>query len=409
MHVLFLAPDTGIYNHRFVRALKAAGARVSAFGHAEPHALATELRGLLDHYDRLQSLFNVEELLGAVRRVTHLHPADRIETIDEPLIVPAARLRATLGLPGLTVEQATLCRDKAAMKERLREHGIPCARSALIAAASDAHRFAEEEGYPIILKPRDGFGTLSTYRAENAAELERALAALKPGDAGKSILAEEFIDGHEGFYDTITAAGGQRHDFIAHYYPTCLEAIQDRAIAPQIAVTNRVEAPGYQELRDVGARVVEALGLERTATHMEWFFGSKGLRVSEIGARPAGERIWDLHARANEFDVYAAWADATLNGRLSGTPSRRLAAGSVQVRPDRDGRFTGHSGLDEVVKACRDRVFEFDLPRPGTPTQGLDRGWLVNTWFRLVDPDYDRLRATMTFISRTVKSYARAD
>jgi hypothetical protein len=32
MHVLFLAPDTHVYNHGFLRALKALGAKVSAIG-----------------------------------------------------------------------------------------------------------------------------------------------------------------------------------------------------------------------------------------------------------------------------------------------------------------------------------------------------------------------------------------
>ena len=36
----------------------------------------------------------------------------------------------------------------------------------------------------------------------------------------------------------------------------------------------------------MGQRVIEALGIGTSATHMEWFFGPKGLRFSEIGCRP---------------------------------------------------------------------------------------------------------------------------
>lgn len=406
MHLLFLAPDTSIYNHRFLRALKAAGARVTAFGFQEVRELSEPARHLLDGYERIHNLLDAGELTAAARRVADRRAIDRVETIDEPLIGPAAVIRQALGLNGLTPEQAHLCRDKAAMKQTLRDHGIPCARSAIVASAEDARRFVEAEGFPVILKPRDGFGTLNTFRAESQADLDRALGALKPGDQGRTVLVEEFIDGHEGFYDTLTVNKAVAHDFIAHYYPGCLEALQQRSIAPQIAVTNRVEAPGYQELRSVGARVIEVLGLDRTATHMEWFYGSKGLRISEIGARPAGERIWDLHARANDFDIYGAWADVVLHERAGGTLNRRLAAGSVQVRPDRDGTIRRHEGVERVVESCGRAVYEFDLPRPGTPTQPLEKGWLANTWFRLTDPDYDRLRTMMTFIGQTVKSYA---
>src|SRR4030095_16582577 len=46
-------------------------------------------------------------------------------------------------------------------------------------------------------------------------------------------------------------------------------------------------------------------------------------------------------------------------------------------------------------------------PEPGTATKGLDKGWLVNTWFRLKHPDYDKLREFMTFPGEPVKADAR--
>ncbi len=406
MHVLFLAPETSVYNRRFVHALKRAGARVSALGHAPRAGLAPELARLLDHYAQARSLLDAPELLALARAAQGRGPFERIETIDEPLVGPAAELRAALGVPGLTPDQARLCRDKAAMKDALRAHGIPCAASTAVHERAAAHAFAEREGFPLVLKPRAGFGTLETYRCDAAPDLERALDRLQPGPA-RSIQVEEFIAGHEGFYDTLTAAGRVTHDFVGHYYPTCLAALQDRAISPQIACTNRLELPSYAELRATGQRVVTALGLTDTATHMEWFAGQKGLRISEIGARPAGERIWDLHAAANDFDVYASWASVVLHSRPAGHPSRRLAVGSVQIRPDRDGQYVGHAGLEEVERALGPAVLERSIPSPGTPTQPLEKGWHVNTWFRLRDPDYDRLRAMLDFVARTVRARAR--
>lgn len=407
MHVLFIAPDTNIYNQRFVEALKRAGATVSAVGHSPVDRLKPELKRVLDAYQPLRSLFDGNEVIAAARELNGKLRIDQIETVDEPLIGPAAHVRSVLGLPGLTPEQAKLCRDKQAMKELMRRHGVPCAASSAVSNESDVRAFIEREGYPIVLKPRDGFGTLHTYRVDDEKQLQVVLGKLKPGEPGRSLIAEEFIDGHEGFYDTVTVGGKPGHDFIAHYYPGCLEAIQDRRIAPQIACTNRVDESGYRELRRVGARLIEVLGIDRGATHMEWFFGSKGLKIGEIGVRPAGERIWDMHQAGNEFDLYSAWADAVLFGRHSGKPSRRYATGSVQVRPDRDGLYQHHLGLDEVRRLCGDHLIEFEVPDPGAPTQPMDKGWHVNTWFRLRHTDYDTLREMLTFIGNTVKAVAR--
>lgn len=48
---------------------------------------------------------------------------------------------------------------------------------------------------------------------------------------------------------------------------------------------------------------------------MEWFFGPKGLKFSEIGARPAGEKIWDMYRVANDFDVFEVMGAGALGRR----------------------------------------------------------------------------------------------
>ena len=47
---------------------------------------------------------------------------------------------------------------------------------------------------------------------------------------------------------------------------------------------------------------------------MEWFFGPKGLRFSEIGCRPPGVGQWDSYCAGNEFDLYREWALAVCHG-----------------------------------------------------------------------------------------------
>jgi biotin carboxylase len=400
MRVLFLAPDTHVYNHAFVRGLRGAGAQVCGIGPAaRPSAAVAEL---LDDYSACPNILSTDALLVAQQKLGNF---DRVETIDEPLVEAAASLRQALDLPGLTVETARLCRDKVAMKDLLRREGVPCAAAARIHTMTEALEFVEREGFPVVVKPVAGFGSLQTHVAKDTAQLRNVLAVMRPS-AERPVAVEEFIEGHEGFYDTITDDTGIRHDFAAHYYPGCLAANQDRRIAPQIAVTNRIDEQGYEELRQVGRRTIEILGLHGTATHMEWFFGPKGLKFSEIGARPAGEKIWDMYSRGNEFDVYAEWARAVIGQPTRERPSRRYAVGHVQVRPDRDGTYRGHSGLEEAFRRCGPHSYEHEVPQPGSRTRGLEKGWHVNTWFRLRHENYDTLRQMMTHIGNTVRAFA---
>lgn len=406
MHVLFLAPDTHPYNHGFLQGLRSCGVRVSAIGPAPAARLHPAARKLLDGYRPCPKLTDADALLQAARELGKPTAIDRVETIDEPLVEPAARLRERLGLPGLSVATARLCRDKVAMKAFLRERGIPCSRSTSVSSADEAHAFAEEVGFPLIVKPVAGFGSLDTHKVDDLPALDALLARLPLSEHRRAAL-EEFIEGHEGFVDTITDDRGVRHDFASHYYPGCLEAMQHRWISPQIAVTNRIDRDGYGEVREMARKVVDALGIRNSATHMEWFFGPKGLKFSEIGARPAGEKIWDMYRVGNDLPVYREWALALLGRPSESRPSRRLAVGSIQIRPSQDGSYTGHRGLDAARRRCSQWIYEQSVPVPGTPTKPLEKGWLVNTWFRLAHPDYDQLRQLMTFLGETVKADAR--
>lgn len=405
MNVLFVAPESQAYYREFVRGLKELGARVIGVGSKPPQALSPLLRPLLDEYIPLPNLYDPEMLLAAARKAGRRGPLDHVETADETLVVPTAQLREKVDCPGISEKTAVLCRDKAMMKDYLREKGVPVAASRACGSDAEVRSFVEEVGLPIILKPRAGFGSLNTHKVGTKAELEALLPNLRLGD-GRSMAAEEFIEGHEGFYDTIALDDTVGHEFISHYYPGCLEAVENRSVAPKVAVTNRLDSPGYEELMKVGRQVNEVLGLKRCATHMEWFFGPKGLKFSEIGARPAGERIWDMYRVANEFDVYREWAQAVLHGKTDQKPTRRFAAGSVQVRPTCDGKYVGHRGLREMQKRYGQWIYEQEIPPAGTPTAPLEKGFLTNTWFRAHHPDYDTLRKILDDLGETVKADA---
>jgi formate-dependent phosphoribosylglycinamide formyltransferase (GAR transformylase) len=293
------------------------------------------------------------------------------------------------------------------MKDALRTAGVPTAASVAADTADQVRAFADAVGYPLILKPRSGAGALDTTRVDNDTELAAALGAFG-GQGVQSIAVEEFVEGHEGFYDTLSVNGAASLDFVSHYYPNVLEAMRTRWISPQFVSTNRVDsATDYQELRDLGARVNEVLGIGTSATHMEWFFGPKGLRFSEIGCRPPGVGAWDLYSAGNDIDVYREWANAIVHGQVGARPSRQFATGIIALRPDRDGHIAGYSGVDEIQGRYGEWVIDAHLPNPGTPTQPVEAGYWANAYVRMRHPDYDTLRGMLDDVGRSVHVHAR--
>jgi phosphoribosylaminoimidazole carboxylase (NCAIR synthetase) len=402
MNVIFVEPGFPDNQRQFVRALHGIGARVTGIGERPRDWLDDEIRGGLVAYEQVTSVTDEQALHDAVRRVQAREWVDRLEATVEAHILPVARVREACTIPGISTRTAWLCRDKVAMKATLRAAGVPCAASAAVASAAEAHEFAAAVGFPLIVKPRAAAGAAGTYRAGSAAELDHVLRATGVAQ-GAAAAIEEFVEGHEGFYDTLTIDGRVAHDFISHYYPNVLEAMRTRWISPQIVATNRMDAPAYAELRALGRRVIEALGITTAATHMEWFFGPKGLRFSEIGCRPPGVGQWDVYCAANEFDLFREWALAVCHGRTERPPSRRYACGMIALRPDRDGRIAGYEGAEEIWRRFGDLIVAHHFPPPGTPTQPVEAGYMANAWVRMRHPDYDTVRAMLDDVGRTLQ------
>jgi hypothetical protein len=140
---------------------------------------------------------------------------------------------------------------------------------------------------------------------------------------------------------------------------------------------------------------------------MEWFFGPKGLKFSEIGCRPPGVGMWDVYCAANDADIYAEWAKAVVHGSGFTPLSRRYSAGMIALRPNQDGRIAGYQGLDEMRRRHGERIVREHFPTPGTPTQGVENGYHANAWLIARHPDFDELRRILNEIGETVQ--VRAD
>jgi len=406
MNIIFIEPSFPYNQKEFVRGLHQIGANVIGIGERPQEYLSDEVKSYLSHYVQVQSVVHEPSLLKAVKQIQNEVWVDRLEATVEAHIMAAARVREATGIPGTSERTAYLCRDKPAMKEALRKAGIPCAQSVRADNPDITREFAKQVGYPLIIKPPDGAGASATWKVSNAKELENVIIESSIAD-GVEVAIEEFIEGHEGYLDTLTIDGEVSHEFITHYYPNVLVAMRERWISPQMVTTNRIEAEGYSEVRQMARDVNRVLGIGTSATHMEWFAGPKGLKFSEIGCRPPGVGQWDVYNAANEFDIYLEWASALANGEPKKAPSRRYSAGMIALRPSCDGHITGYSGLETIQNDYGECIVASHLPDAGSETQAVEGGYMANAWMRVRHPDYDTLRHIMNTIGETVKVHAR--
>ena len=402
MHVLFIEPCFPRYQMKFIHALYEVGARVTGIGESPAHALPQNIKVRLHDYEQVSNVCDEHQLFQAVRRCQEREWVDRLEATIEAHILPAANVRKACTIPGTSVRTAFLCRDKPAMKQALRDAGIPCAQSTGASSPQDVLDFVHTAGFPVIIKPTDAAGAAGTFRAHDQASLAQAIRG-SGVDRGQVVAVEEFVEGHEGFYDTVSIEGRVAHEFMSHYYPNVLEGMRQRWISPQVITTNRIGAPDYGQVRELATEVHRVLGIGTSATHMEWFFGPKGLKFSEIGCRPPGVGMWDLYCAANDMDLYKEWAMAIVHGQTSQTASRQYAAGMIALRPDRDGHIHHIEGLDMIQQSFHPWIIDSHFPPPGAKTQPIEGGFWANGWMRIRHPDYGRLREILNFVGENVQ------
>ena len=160
-------------------------------------------------------------------------------------------------------------------------------------------------------------------------------------------------------------------------------------------------------MRELGRRVIEALGIETSATHMEWFYGPKGLKFSEIGCRPPGVGAWDLYSAANEVDVYREWAHVITHRAPEQPMTRHVCRrASSRCAPTATGRSRGYTGIDEIQSRYGEWIIDGHFPPVGHGTQPVEAGYMANAWVRLRHPDYDTARAMLDDVGRTIHVHA---
>ncbi len=377
--VVMLSPGFPAEMAYFTRALAASGARVIGLGDQPPSELPPAARDALAHYEHV-SLADEGAVFSALHGLAQHVRFDQVECLWEPYMILAARIRATFGLPGMTVEQTVPFRDKERMKQVLDAAGGRTPRHASTTTVAGVWEAAEQIGYPIIVKPIAGAGSADTYRVDSSAELTEVLPLLRHVS---EVSVEEFVDGEEFTFDTVCADGKILFENVMWYRPRPLQMRTHEWISPVSIALRDLSVPDLQGGRAMGADVLAALGFRTGFTHMEWYRTASGEAVfGEIAARPPGARVVDLMNYSTDGDLYVAWAEAVLHGQLRTQLHQRYNAGTVFKRAQGTGRITRIEGLDALRAAYGDDIVLVDLLPIGAPRRDwratlVSDGWIV--------------------------------
>ncbi|HKG13288.1 MAG TPA: ATP-grasp domain-containing protein [Pyrinomonadaceae bacterium] len=404
MYVLMISPGYPQEIPYFTRALACAGARVLGVSDQPEGDLPAEARGSLAGYLQVQSLWEEDAVVEAVRRWTSTITVDKVECLWEPGMILAARIREALGVAGMTVEETVPFRDKDKMKQVLNAAGVRTPRHALATTADECRDAAQRIGFPLIMKPVSGAGSADTYRVDDAAQLEETLPLL--GHLNE-VNVEEFIEGDEFTFDTVCVGGEVAYHSITMYRPCPLIARTVEWISPQIVMLRDVDSEEYARGREMGRAVLRALNFQTGFTHMEWFRKPDGEVVfGEIACRPPGARSVDVMNYASDTDLYAGWAEAVARGQFTQEVERRYNAVIIYKRAQGSGRIRRVEGLERLLSKYGEHVVVIDLLPHGSERRNWKQTLLADGYLIVRHPDLSRALEIADAVGTDLQLYA---
>jgi biotin carboxylase len=283
-------------------------------------------------------------------------------------VLAAAAIRAGFGLGGVDPTTAHRARDKPSMKTVARAAGIRCTDWVELDAGVGARDLVAALGLPLVLKQRTGSGTRGLLVARDEAAAAQALASLAPAERG-AWMAERFVVGTEMSIESFVLDGRVLLVNPTEYYVPAFA---------NIAPADLPEAEA-EEVSDLNARVLVALGIDRGMTHLELFRTADGPVFGEVAVRPPGGRIMRLLRRAYGFDPWDTVLRLELGERPALPERARRAAGVWMLHPGA-GRVAHVRGLVAARRmkgvcklVCRVRAGTRVSVREST---GSDVGWL---------------------------------
>lgn len=402
--ILLISPGYPAEMPHFTHGLAAIGATVLGVGDQPTDALPELVKRSLSGYLHVRSLWNAGSVAAELRDWLRGRELDRIECLWEPGMLLAAELREALGVPGLTVAATVPFRDKERMKQMLDAAGIRTPRHLACNSIAACWEAAERIGFPLIVKPIAGAGSADTYRIDDADDLREVLPRL--GHVPE-VSVEEFIDGEEYTFDTVTVGGRIAYFNVAWYRPRPLIARSNEWVSPQVIALRDVAHPDLADGVRMGHEVIAALGFDTGFTHMEWYRKRDGEVVfGEIGARPPGAHQVDQMNYACDFDVFREWGRAVTHGRFEAKIERRYNVANIYKRAQGQGRIRAVHGLDELAARAGGAVVANTLLPVGTPRRNWKATLVSDGFIILRHPDLATTIELADFVGERVQLYA---
>lgn len=312
INFVMISPHFPTNFETFAVRLKEKGFNTLGIADTPYEMLSENLRRNLTEYYRVDNMEDYEQVYRAVAYFAHKYGRiDRIESHNEYWLELDAALRTDFNVFGYKNADMLAIKTKAQMKEVFRQTGLKVAQGQVFHSDDEARSLAHRLGFPVIIKPNSGVGASDTYKIKSAEELEHFFGYK---NHHVEYIMEEFIDGDIVTFDGLTDHNGNIVFYSSLEYS---EAVLD-TVAGDHDMFYYVPRDISPQLVELGKKCVDAFNVRERFFHFEFFRvkGTGELLPLEINCRPPGGLTIDMWNYANDFDVFAEYANIVKENRF---------------------------------------------------------------------------------------------
>ena len=228
------------------------------------------------------------------------------------------------------------------MRRRARSAGIPCPDFVHVLNNEAIHEWTVRIPPPWVLKPRSQAAAIGIHKIHSADELWRMIESL--GDTFAEFVLEHFVPGDVFHVDSILFDREVKFAVASRYRTPPMAVAHEGGIFA--TATLPPKDPLSKALLESNARVLQAFGLVRGASHTEFIRAQSGeWYFLETSARVGGAFIVDVVEATTGVNLWREWARVEIAGEFGSyePPAVRDQCGGIvlslarQETPDTSG------------------------------------------------------------------------
>lgn len=330
-------------------------------GGTEDHILlirALQRRGyrviLIDYYNNPPARSAADEHIQestldkeAVLAIARERCVDLVLTLCiDQAVLTMAYVSEMLGLPcHLSYRTAQATTNKALMKRRMIDGGLPTTRFVALGPDNDIDGKVDGLTFPAVVKPADSNSSKGVARVADRSALDTAIPAARQHSRNGTVVIEEFVEGQEYSADLFLRDGEPTLMVATRTFKTALHP-EHFVICNSMCPTDLSEAE-LAELLAIVRELSRHFGIPDGPLFIQFIRGDSGLRILEFSARIGGGSRHHFIRFARKTDYLEQVVDFCLGNAVAPEPAGDGAFYGCQFAYAHPGVMRRVEGLEE--------------------------------------------------------------